>query len=126
MKRRDFVIASSATIAALGLGSLVKASELKIYSGPPDFGPVVDLVAENKKDKVNCVWDTDGDCGGTVSYEGLFGDQINLPVCEAHLNDHMTIIALNNSGIEVEEVINMTLEERHRKVYDLALELGAK
>jgi len=120
MKRRDFVIASSATIAALGLGSLIKASELKIYSGPPDFGPMVD------NDKVNCVWVTDGEHGGNVSYEGLFGDQINLPVCEAHLNDHMTIIALNNSGIEVEEVIEMTLEERHRKVYDLALELGAK
>ena len=122
MKRRDFMIAAGATLAALGLGRFATASD-----AARTFGEIPDFDKYKELGKLGCVWDTGNPCAGQVTEQDMFSKQIKLPICEYHLRDHMAIMALNNSGTtDLGEILELTPEERSKLVYEHMLRLEVK
>jgi len=70
-------------------------------------------------EELKCVWNLGSECEGSVSKEPLFDKQLEIPVCEKHLQQHREIMALHRSGRDVEEIMEMDSEERHEAFTEL-------
>lgn len=54
-----------------------------------------------------CVWTIDdSDCNGEVTIEKMFDEQLSIPICAKHLNQHKRIISLHESGEDIEYILN--------------------
>jgi hypothetical protein len=57
--------------------------------------PFIDITKlEEKKEKMECVWDMGCDHAGTVTIEALFTGLLEVSICEHHLSDHRALVAL--------------------------------
>jgi hypothetical protein len=81
-------------------------------------------MAEETKD--GCVWNLGTPCGGSVEEKKLFHDQIKVPICENHFEEHKIIILLFNNGYEVEEILNQDAEWRKQEALTIQLSGLAK
>lgn len=57
------------------------------------------------------------ECSGEVTKEDIFDSQVNVPICEAHLQDHKQMLFLHAHGEDIEQVLQLSLEDR-KKLFD--------
>jgi hypothetical protein len=68
---------------------------------------------ENKEEKpMKCVWNMGYDCGGEVAEAKMFDDQITIPICETHLEDHKMVMYLHKQKIDVDVILMLSLSAR--------------
>lgn len=60
-----------------------------------------------------CVWNLGTPCNGKVSCRGLFADQIVIPICEQHFEEHKKLMALYSGGVDIESLLGMGSNERN-------------
>jgi len=65
----------------------------------------------------SCFWKTESDCNGECTEQLLFGGQISVCICEAHLEEHRQVLFLRAHGKNIEEIMMLSPEER-RKMFD--------
>lgn len=73
------------------------------------------------EEDIYCVWNLGDACGGKVAKVLMFRKQLEIPICENHLEGHKYIMLLHGNGYEIEEVVDMTPEERKRIAYTFLL-----
>ena len=78
------------------------------------------------KTKEACVWALGTPCAGETSEQKLFKNQIKVPICENHFDEHKTIILLFNNGYDVEEILNQTADWRKQESLTITLSGLAK
>lgn len=67
-----------------------------------------------------CVWRVDDVlCSGKVSDVAIFNNQISLPICEAHFEQHKEIMTLHQNGHDIEEILKHTEEWRKQEINKL-------
>lgn len=71
--------------------------------------------------ELKCVWNMGTPCSGKVNERKLFQQQIKVPMCEAHLEQHKEVMLLHKNGYDVEEVLQQTPEYRKKEVLTLQL-----
>ncbi len=76
---------------------------------------------ETKSEETVCVWHLGDPCEGETSKELMFRKQLEIPICKNHLEGHKHIMVLHGNGYEIEEVVDMTCEQRAKIVYTLQL-----
>jgi hypothetical protein len=64
--------------------------------------------------KQKCVWNMGYDCSGEITEETIFNGQIAVPICEAHLKDHKQMLFLHAHGEDVEEILQLSPEDREK------------
>lgn len=74
-----------------------------------------------KDDSFKCVWNMGTPCDGDVTETELFDAQIKIPICNGHIEEHKDIMTLHKNGYDIEEVLNMTAEERRKEVLTIKL-----
>jgi hypothetical protein len=74
-----------------------------------------------KSEELKCVWNMGTACEGDVVETELFDAQIKIPICESHTKEHRDIMVLHKNGYDIEEVLNMTSEERRKEVLTIEL-----
>lgn len=74
------------------------------------------------KEKLKCVWQMGTPCSEEVATETeVFGKQIRVPMCPAHLEQHTHIMILAKNGYDVEAILQETPEYRKGEVLVLQL-----
>ena len=66
--------------------------------------------------ELTCVWQTGTDCDGEVAEEMIFSGQLKVPMCTGHKKEHIKIMLLQKLDTDIEEVIELTSEERQEKI----------
>ena len=74
-----------------------------------------------KPAKLKCVWNMGFPCKGKVEMKKILFGQIEIPICDAHLEAHKDIMILHKNNYDVEAVLNMTPEERKREALTLTV-----
>ena len=74
-----------------------------------------------KNESLKCVWNMGSPCNGDVVETELFDAQIKIPICDDHIEEHRDIMTLHKNGYDIEEVLNMTAEERRKEVLTIKL-----
>lgn len=67
--------------------------------------------------ELKCVWDMGYECSGEITEETIFNGQVTVPICELHLKDHKQLLFLHDHGEDVEEILQLSLEDR-QKLFD--------
>lgn len=70
---------------------------------------------------LRCVWNMGGPCGDEVYEVPLFDNQIKVPVCSNHIEDHEHVMILHANDYDVEEVISKDSDWRKQEVLTLRL-----
>lgn len=70
-----------------------------------------------------CVWNMGTDCDGDVDNRTMFNQQLTIPACDKHFREHQVVMALHSTGLDIEEVMEMTVEERNTKAEELEIDL---
>ena len=69
---------------------------------------------------LTCVWNMGSDCGGEVSEEPMFRDQLKVPVCSKHYEEHLKLMLLiKDSKNTTEDLLKLTQEERDKELVKL-------
>ena len=61
---------------------------------------------------LECAFRVSDGCSGDVNINELFSGQLSIPICEKHIAEHKQVMFLHKVGIDVEEIISKTSEER--------------
>ena len=70
---------------------------------------------------LECVWNMGTPCDGKIGEEDMFDAQIRVPICEIHIKQHRDILTLHKNGYDIEEVLQMSAEDRRREVLTIGL-----
>lgn len=74
------------------------------------------------KEEIKCVWMMGTPCSEDPATEvKLFSNQIKVPICKDHLEQHTHIMVLAQNGYDVEQILNETPEYRKEQVLILQL-----
>lgn len=76
---------------------------------------------KKEEETVECVWAMGTPCEGKRYKELMFDEQLEIPICEKHVEEHKEVMILYNSGHEIEEIVDMSADERKRLVYTMVL-----
>lgn len=79
------------------------------------------MVDEKEKEEEHCVWDLHTPCEGKEEFKLMFDKQLKVPICEKHAEEHWEVMVLFSEGHPIEEIVDMTPEERKRLVYTMKL-----
>lgn len=74
-----------------------------------------------KKEREECVWLLGTPHKGKVSKQLMFDKQLEVPICEAHFEEHKNIMLLVVNGYEIEQVVEMEPDEIKRLACTLQL-----
>ena len=77
----------------------------------------------SSKEKAICIWSIGGHCHGLIQEYDLFSNQIRVKVCLKHYTDHCIIMTLHSDGVDVERIIEMSLEQRAAEMESRGLSL---
>lgn len=72
-------------------------------------------------EKISCVWDFGTPCGGTIDKQLMFDEQLEIPICKEHTEEHKEVMILYANEYDIEEIVDMKPEERKRLVYTMVL-----
>jgi hypothetical protein len=68
-----------------------------------------------------CVWNVGGDrCEGKVKFQGLYGNQIRIPICAEHFHRHKCIMFLHSQRQDIEKIIKQDVEWIKQEAHKLA------
>jgi len=70
---------------------------------------------------LRCVWNMGGSCADKVFQVAMFNNQMKVPVCENHLEDHEHVMTLYANDYDIEEVISKDSDWRKQEVLTLRL-----
>lgn len=70
---------------------------------------------------LKCVWNMGSKCSENVYDVEIFQNQIKVPICENHLQDHEYVMILHRNGYDVEEVIQKDADYRKEEVLTIKL-----
>ena len=73
------------------------------------------------EEEIHCVWNMGTECGGNKSKVKMFSKQLEIPICDKHLEEHKEVMILHANGHDIEEIVDMEPEERKRIVYTMIL-----
>ena len=126
LDRRDFLLSGGAFLAVLGLSRLAGANDKVIENfingnKKTDWGPY-----KKSENGVGCEWKTDEICGGNTKKYRMFEEHkssFEIFCCDRHFHDHLQVRTLDFYGVDIEEVINMTFNQRAEKIRELNLTL---
>jgi len=62
-------------------------------------------------------------CGGRVRRVAIFSGTITMPMCKKHFNEHKKIMLLHHIGLDVEDVLKMSSEEKERTIGEKSKDL---
>jgi hypothetical protein len=80
----------------------------------------------SEKETTECIWVIGGKCAGKVKAILLFSNQLKVPICEKHLQQHREIMTLNSAGRDIQEVMKMAPDEQHKAFMELSEEDRSK
>jgi len=72
-------------------------------------------------EEVHCVWNMGTPCSGKRYKELMFDKQLEIPICEKHVEEHKEVMILHANAYDIEEIVDMDPEERKRLVYTMVL-----
>lgn len=78
-------------------------------------------MAGKKAKELKCVWNMGTPCADDVQERELFGQQIKVPICSNHVEEHKFVMILHKNGYDVEEILQQTPEYRKGEVLVLKL-----
>ena len=55
-----------------------------------------------------CVWNMGTPCSGKTTMVKFFEGQVDVPVCEAHIEQHEYVVILHNNDFDIEYVLQQT------------------
>lgn len=74
------------------------------------------------KIKEVCVWEIGTPCDdGEIERQLMFEKQLQVPICKKHMEEHREVMVLVAAGNPIDEVVEMTAEERKRQAILIAL-----
>lgn len=74
------------------------------------------------KEDFFCVWHLGDPCSeNDTTKQLIFRKQLEVPICGNHLEGHKIIMVLHANGYDIEEVVDMTPEDRKKIAYTLML-----
>jgi len=73
------------------------------------------------KQEIHCVWNMGTECDGKRSKQLMFSNQLEIPICEKHIEEHREVMVLHANGYDIEEIVDMEPDDRKRLVYTMAL-----
>ena len=77
---------------------------------------------KTKEEPEDCVWDMGTPCDdGPVERQLMFEKQLHVPICNKHMEEHREVMILVAAGHPIDEVVEMTAEERKRQAILVAL-----
>lgn len=77
---------------------------------------------DKDEDEIVCVWDMGTPCDDTPDQKRLmFSKQLDIPICDKHFEEHKEVMILVSKGYDIEEVVDMTPEERKRLTITVVL-----
>jgi hypothetical protein len=72
-------------------------------------------------EEIHCVWNMGTPCEGKRYKELMFDKQLEIPICEKHVEEHKEVMILHANAYDIEEIVDMEPEERKRLVYTMVL-----
>lgn len=72
-------------------------------------------------EEVQCVWNMGTDCDGKRYKALMFSKQLEIPICEKHVDEHREVMVLHANGYDIEEIVDMEPDDRKRIVYTMVL-----
>lgn len=72
-------------------------------------------------EEILCVWNMGTECGGERHKQLMFSKQLEIPICDKHIEEHKEVMILHQNGHDIEKVVDMEPEERKRLVYIMVL-----
>jgi len=102
IERRTFIKGVVAGITAIG------------------FGGITAIVP-----RLFCVWQMGTKCDGNVSNKSLFSGQIKIPICEKHFHEHLEITGMNEYGIDIDDILDMSSKQRRQIIKKKNIKLGS-
>lgn len=80
------------------------------------------MTDKSVQEEVHCVWNMGTPCDDQDRDKKLmFSKQLEIPICEKHFEEHKEVMILNANGYDIEEIVEMTPEERKRISYTIVL-----
>ena len=73
------------------------------------------------KSNLKCVWAMGTECEGDVEEVEFFSNQIKVPVCASHIEQHSHVMILHKNNYDVEEMLQQSAEYRKGEVLVLKL-----
>jgi len=89
-------------------------------AGKKEVGAKEETVKQPTEEQ-KCVWHLGSNCSGAVTLNKMFTGQLNVPICENHIEGHKYIMILHKNKYDVEQILNETEEWRKQEVLTLAL-----
>lgn len=78
--------------------------------------------AAEEQDEDGCVWEMGTPCDdGEVVKQLMFNKQLKIPICDKHFEEHKEVMILHAKGHEIEEIVEMSAEDRKRLVLTMKL-----
>ena len=59
------------------------------------------------------------DCSDKIAVRDMFSAQVRVPLCAKHFIDHLTLIALTQGGIGIDEALHMTPQKKTNALEEL-------
>jgi hypothetical protein len=109
--RRTFVAGLTSAVAAVGLG----VTSVLTFKKPERHAK------QEPDNDLRCVWNMGTSCEGSTAHKLMFDDYLKIPICEGHHNEHMVVTALHDSGMDIEDLLKMSKEERSKLFNDKGL-----
>ena len=72
-------------------------------------------------EEVQCVWNMGTPCDRKRYKELMFDKQLEIPICEKHVEEHREVMTLHANAYDIEEIVDMEPDERKRLVYTMIL-----
>ena len=72
-------------------------------------------------EEIHCVWQMGTPCEGKRYKELMFDKQLEIPICEKHVEEHREVMILHANAYDIEEIVDMDPEERKKLVYTMVL-----
>lgn len=76
------------------------------------------------EEELLCEWKISNTCKGKIQKQYMFDKQLFVPLCEGHMKEHRDVMFLYKNGYDIEEVLNMSPEDRRREALTLGLSLS--
>jgi len=72
-------------------------------------------------EEISCVWNMGTPCDGKKDKVLMFTKQLEIPICEKHVEEHKEVMVLHANGYDIEEIVDMDPENRKHIVYTMIL-----
>jgi len=76
----------------------------------------------HEEDDMFCIWDMGSPCDDSkVLRRNVFYNTLGIEMCDKHFEEHKEVVILVGNGYSIEEITEMTPEQRKRLAFTMVL-----